>query len=244
MTATRVHAVVIGVPSLLALSINGLTSNLQPLQQPLIDLSLASAYPVPITGTVSLAFSPGGANPMDDPSVQFSTGGRSAAFTIPANATHATFGAPQFAIQTGSVTGTITLSVVLLQAAGTSFDIPSGLTLTTTVPPGPPVIRSLSLVRNQNGFDLQLVGLSATRELSNATVTFQPAPGATLATPQVTLPLSDAAKAWFQNSGSGAFGGQFGLTLPFTFQGDVSLTSVSVVLSNGAGGSQAASANY
>jgi hypothetical protein len=193
---------------------------------------------------MSLSFTPAGTTPMDDPSIQFSTGGRSATFTIPANATHATFGAPQFAVQTGSVTGTITISVVLLQASGTSLDLPPGLTQTATVAPAPPVVRNISLVRTANGFQLQIVGLTDLRELASANVTLTPAAGTTVQNNQIAVPLSDAAKAWFQDPGSAAYGGQFGLTLPFTFQGTVSIASVSVVLSNGSGASQTATVNY
>src|SRR5262249_50967619 len=156
-------------------------------------------------------------------------------FTIPANATHATFGAPQFGIQSGSVTGSIALNIVSLQAAGTPLDVPPGLSQTVTVAPAPPVIRNTSLVRNSSGFQLQIIGLSDLRELASARVTLAPAAGTTLQTTLITVSLSDAAKSWFQDPGSAAFGGQFGLTLPFTFQGSVSITSVSVVLSNGSG---------
>jgi hypothetical protein len=243
-TATRVHTIVVGVPALPAVSVSGLPGDVQALQQPSLDISLDSPYPVAITGTVSLAFTPGSANPVDDPAVQFSTGGRSATFTIPANATHAAFGSGQFALQTGSVAGTITLNVVSLQAGGSSLTVPDGLTRTAKVDPGAPVIRTLSVVHTTNGIQVQITGLSNTREMSKASVTFQATPGTTIQTPQITVPLSDVATAWFQSGASSVFGGQFSLTLPFTFNGSISLSSVSVVLSNGAGDSAAASGNY
>jgi hypothetical protein len=244
ISATRGYTILVGLPALPTLSIAGLSGNLQPLQQPLVDVSLDSPFPVPITGTMSLSFAASGPTTTDDPSVQFSTGGRSATFTIPANAAHATFGAPQFAVQTGSVTGSITLSVVSLQAEGTSLQIPPASDQTGTVTASPPLVRTLSLVHTQNGIQLQIVGLTDTRDLTQATVTFQPAPGTSLQNTQVIVPLSDVAKGWFQIPDSAAFGGQFGLTLPFTFQGNVSLSSVIVVLSNGSGDSQSVSANY
>jgi hypothetical protein len=246
MQATHGYTVLVGLPALPPLSIGGLPDNLQPLQQPLVSISLASPFPVPITGTVTLSFVPAGPNPMDDPSVQFSTGGRSATFTIPANAAQATFAVTQFALQSGSVTGSITLSIVLLQADGTPLDIPpaSTQTITTTVAAGPPVVRTLSVLHTQSGVQLQIIGLTDTRELNQARVTFQPAPGSSLNNSQVIVPLSDVAKGWFQTADSASFGGQFALTLPFTFQGDVSLNSISVVLSNGSGDSLSVSANY
>jgi hypothetical protein len=244
ISATRAYTIVVGVPALSTISIGGLPGTLQPLQQTLIAISLANPYPVPVTGTVSLSFAPAGANPVDDPSVQFSTGGRSATFAIPANATEATFGASQFALQAGSVTGSITLTIVSLQAGGTSLDIPPASAQTVSLAAVPPVISTLSLVHIQNGIQLQIVAVTNTRELTKATIGFQPASGTSLQNSQITVSLSDVASGWFQSANSATFGGQFALTLPFTFQGDVSLSSVSVVLSNGSGDSQSASANY
>jgi hypothetical protein len=243
-TTTRVHTIVVGIPALPNVSVSGLPADVQPLEQPALDIALDTPYPVAITGTLSLTFTPGGANPVDDPAVQFSTGGRSATFTIPANATHAAFGSGQLAVQTGSVTGTITFRVVSLEAGGSSLTVPDGLTRTATVDPGPPVIRSLVVVHTANGIQVQIAGLSNTREMTKAAITFQAAPGTNVQTQQITVPLNDAATAWFQSDASAAYGGQFGLTLPFTFTGSVSLSSVSVVLSNGAGDSAAASGNY
>ena len=236
--------IVVGLPAAPLVSISGLPATLQPLQQATLGISLASPYPADITGTVSLSFKPSGSNGVDDPSVQFSSGGRSATFTIPANATQATFGGSQLAIQAGSVMGTVSLAIVSLQSAGSSLSVPTGPPQTSTISAAPPVISNLSLVHVQNGIQLQLVGVSDTRDLTRATVTFQPAPGSALQTGQLTVALADVATAWFQGSGSAAFGGQFALTLPFTFQGDVSLSSVSIVLTNSSGDSSSASANY
>jgi hypothetical protein len=241
---TRVHTIVVGVPALPNVLVSGLPGDVQPLQQPVLDIALDAPYPVPITGTLSLAFAPSSANPVDDPAVQFSTGGRSATFTIPANATHASFGLGQLAVQTGSVAGTISFNVVSLQAGGSSLTVPDGLTRTATVSAGPPIIRTLAVVHTADGIQVQMTGLSNTREMTKATVSFQPAPGSTLQTSQISVSLSDVATAWFQSDGSKTFGGQFGLTLPFTFNGSVSLGSVSIVLTNGAGDSAAMSANY
>ncbi len=244
LTATRALTLTVGLPDLPAISITGVSGALQPLQQSPVDVALASPYPVPVTGTLNLAFTPTGSNPADDPAVQFSTGGRSATFTIPANTTHATFGAPSFGIQAGSSMGSITVSVVSLTAAGTSLPVAGGVAKTASLPAGPPVIRSLSLTRASGGIQLELVGLSPTRELTEARVTFQPAPGTTLQNQSVQVPLAEVAKGWFQDGKSAPYGSQFTLTLPFTFQGSVSISSVSVVLVNGSGQSQAMSVNY
>jgi hypothetical protein len=242
-TATRVQSIVVGLPDVPAISINGFSGSMQPLQQPPVNITLSNPFPVPITGTVSLSFAPGGPNPLDDPSIQFSTGGRTATFTIPANATQATFTASQFAVQTGSVAGTISLNVVSLQAAGSSLPIPNGLLQTVQINPGPPVIGAIALVQISGGIQVQITGITDTRELTQVTVAFQPTSGTSLQTSQITVPLTTAANAWFQSSSAAPFGGQFSLTLPFTFTGSVSLSSVSAVLSNTVGDSAAAAAN-
>jgi hypothetical protein len=102
----------------------------------------------------------------------------------------------------------------------------------------------MSLVRVSGGFQLQITAISNTRELIQANVSFQPVAGSTLQTSEVTVSLGDVSSAWFGRRESAAFGGQFGLTLPFTFVGDVAISSVSVTLANTAGTSAAASANY
>ena len=243
-TTTRVNTIVVGVPGLPAISIDGFSGTAQPLQQPPVGVTLASPFPVDITGTVSLSFAPGGPNPADDPSIQFSTGGRTATFTIPANTTHATFGSSGLAVQTGSIAGTITLDIVSLQAGGSSLPVPGGLSQSVQVSPGPPMIGAIAVVHTASGIQIQITGVSDTRELTHVNIVFQASPGTTIQTPQLTVALADVASSWFQGSGSAAFGGQFSLTLPFTFTGNVSLSSVSAVLSNSTGDSAAASANY
>jgi hypothetical protein len=43
--------------------------------------------------------------------------------------------------------------------------------------------------------------------------------------------LSSTASAWFAGSSAAGYGGQFSLTLPLPFTGNVSISSVSVALS-------------
>jgi hypothetical protein len=243
-TATAVLSIVVGTPSLPAVSIDGFSGTMQPLQQPAVQVTLSQPYPVALTGTLELAFTPGGADPIGDPSIQFSTGGRTAAFTIAANSTQATFSAPQLAVQTGSVQGTITLSVASLEANGSSIPVPGSLSQTVQIAADPPSISSLAVVQTAGGIQVQITGVADTRELTQVTISFQPAAGTALQTQQLTLPLTSGAAAWFASSNATAYGGQFSLTLPFSFSGSVSLSSVSVILSSSAGNSPAASANY
>jgi hypothetical protein len=245
LASSRVETIVVGLPAMPTITINGLPGNSGPLQQPLIDITVSSAYPVAITGRLSLAFSPAGANPVDDPSIQFSTGGRSAGFTIAANSTHATFDAPQLALQTGSVAGTISVTMESLQTGGTAVTVPAGVARTVQVDAGAPVIRSVAVNHISGGFEVAIVGVTTTRELAQATVRFTAAAGTSVQTPQATVQLGDAARAWFQGPDSAAYGGQFTLTIPFTVTGGTNaLSSVAVVLGNGAGASPESSAQY
>ena len=84
--------------------------NPQPAQQQTVSLAINAPYPVEVTGTMTLTFAPNAANNADDPAIQFSTGGRSVPFTIPAGQTQAVFRVPEIAIQTGTTAGTITLT--------------------------------------------------------------------------------------------------------------------------------------
>jgi hypothetical protein len=243
LKASRVHTIVATLPGVPTLNITGIPTNLAPLQQPSIDVALSAPYPVAITGRLILSFTPANGMP-DDPSVQFSSGGRSAAFTIAANATHATFAVPQLALQSGSVAGSIQVAVDSL-AAG-SVPLPAtGMPAPTAQVPAGAFIKSVSVTRTPGGFTVQIVGLSTSRELTGATVRFLPSTGATLPTTEATVPLNDPAKAWFQSAGSTAYGGQFTLTLPFSIVGGtVPLDSVAVTLTNSAGSSQEVAAPY
>jgi hypothetical protein len=223
--------------------LSGVPSTLTAQQQPSLDLAVASPYPVAVTGMLNLVFVPAAGLP-DDPAVQFSTGGRSVPFTIPANAAHATFASP-LAMQSGSVAGTIQFTVDSLIAGGVALPAPGNPVLVAQIAGIAPSLRSVTVARNAGGFSVQIVGLSNTRELVSATVQFVPSAGATGQTTQVTIPLNDAAGVWFQSAGSLSYGGQFTLTLPFTVSGGTAaVDSVAVTLTNSIGASQGLSAPY
>ena len=106
--------------------------------------------------------------------------------------------------------GTIQIDVTLEGAAA------PGLSRAIRINQSAPTIRSLKLVRNQTGFELQLTGYSTTREVTQAAVRFA---GSGLQTTELAVPLSDLARSWYQNPASIPFGSQFTLRLPFTVQG-------------------------
>jgi hypothetical protein len=99
---------------------------------------MAAPQPLVLSGQLTLTFTPNAENPSDDPAVQFVSGGRTVSFTIPANTTRGMFaGVPDVAFQTGSVAGTITLSVFMQGMPDSSRTI--------TINRRPPQITDLSI---------------------------------------------------------------------------------------------------
>ncbi len=212
-----------------ASSFAGLPSTASPMQQLTGGLSLAAAYPLDISGELTLTFQPDAVYLADDPSIQFSTGGRTLPFTIP----HGDTTAPSFSLQTGSVAGTITLSVTW-QAGGVTFAERAGLSPTIQIARVAPVITAVTASTTSTGLQVLVTGYSNTREVTQAVVQFTAAAGQSLQTASVTVPLTDAANTWFEGAASDQYGGQFILTLPFTVTGGASgaIGSVSVTLTN------------
>ena len=226
--------------TVISASFSGLSSTAAAAQQLSGTLAPGAAYPQEITGQVTLAFQPDAslASPADDPSIQFSTGGRTASFTIPANSTTPV----SFSLQTGTVAGTITLTVSW-QAGGATLPSPAALTQAIQIAPAVPFISAVGTGTTTAGFQVLITGFSNTREVSQAVLQFTPASGQTLQTTSLTVSLTSAATTWFQSSASDQYGSQFILTLPFTVTngGASAIGSVSVQLVNSQGTSTSAS---
>jgi hypothetical protein len=221
-------------------SFTGLTTTADSAQQISGTLALGAAYAQPISGNITLTFQADASlsAPSGDPSIQFSTGGDTASFTIPANST-----APvPFSLQTGTVAGTITLTVSW-QAGGVTLAVPAGMTQNIQIDPAAPVVSAVTVTASSSSLTVTITGYSNTRELTEAMVQFSPATGQTLQTTSLTVPLTSAAATWFGGSTSDQYGSQFTLTLPFaTSNGDASaIGSVSVQLVNTKGTSTVAS---
>ena len=224
----------------IAASFSGLPATAASDQQSSFTLALGAAYPQAITGQVTLAFVPDAslASPADDPSIQFSTSGRTASFSIPANST-----APvSFALQTGTVAGAITLAVSW-QSGGAALPAPAALTQTIQIAPAVPAISTVNASTTSSGFQVVIQGYSNTRELSQAVLQFTAASGQTLQTTSLTVSLASASTTWFGSSTSDPYGSQFILTLPFSVSNGTAgaIASVSVQLVNSQGTSNSAS---
>jgi hypothetical protein len=217
-------------------TINGLADTVDVLEQPSIDVTTMTAPATAVSGTLVLAFTPTSDAPMDDPSVQFASGGRTVNLTVPAGSTQALFAsnATRIAFQTGSVAGRVDLTLFLQGAvAGTR---------TITVRRRPPRITSLSASRSASGLQVVAVGLSSTRSIDSAIFQFT---GPNIGTIQVTVDVRSAFQSWYQSTGSGQYGSQFQLTVPFTVTGNTAdVTGVSATLTNSEGTSTPASASF
>jgi hypothetical protein len=234
-------------PAPAGLIISGVSDSVDSAQQPTIEITSSSPYSSPISGQLTVRFNSNADVPSDDPAIQFSTGGRTVNFQIPANSTRAIFSnnATNVAFQTGTVAGTINLSVVA-QTEGITITPPATPERTLTLNRTAPAISRLNIAsRSASGFQLVITGFSNSRSLRQVTFRFTPTQTGTLQTSIVTLDLSSAATNWFESQTGRPFGGQFQIVMPFTVQGDLnSIQSVSVTLTNAMGESRAANAQF
>ena len=192
-------------------------------------------YPAAITATITLEFTPTPPNTVTDPAVLFPNNTTTDVIQIPANNTTAI---PAIDFATGSTAGTITLTIKLT-ADGVDIT-PATLTpVTVAIPTEPPVINSVTLDRTGNTLTVAVLGLSSTRDMTQATFHFTAASGASLKTTDLTVDLTAPFATWYQSAGSDNFGTTFLYTQPFTLSSDATdVGSVSVTLTNSQGVSQ------
>ena len=244
-TSTQSLTMTVGVPPGPLATITVPSATPSPATQPALGIAMPSAYPLAITGTVTLTFAPDSPSP-DGQEVVFTTGGRTVGFTVPANTIQVVFSGATPAVQTGTVSGTITLTLKLT-AAGIDVTPSSVAPTTLKIAKAAPVIKTATVTRTSTGFNLVVVGYATSREMVSATVTFTAASGVTLASSSATVSLSSVFTTWYADPTSAAYGSNFSLTMPFTLTNGTStapLTSVSVQLTSAQGNSNSMSANY
>jgi Putative Ig domain len=212
--------------------------------QPAVSLTTGAPYGSEITGLLTLAFAPAPGVVGTDAMIRFAPDGSSQLeYTVPANQTQAIFptisnGTP--AIMTGTVAGTITLTVSMF-AGGQDITPSPAPTKTITIAPAVPVINSVTLQQVSGGLSVVVTGYSNTREVSSGTFSFTVSSGNT-APAAIVVPLTSAYATWFNNTTSNATGGQFKLTVPFSVTGGATaVTKVTVTLTNSKGASAAVS---
>ena len=230
--ATRAFDLAITLPPLPPLLVSALQSG----RQFTVTLQLAAPYPVPVSGTLNLLFAPNASNPVDDPAVQFASGGRQVSFTIPPGQTTAQFPLNPLRFQVGTVAGQVQLQTTVTPLGGQPSP---GQTATVPIPRAAPAITAASLLTTPSGLSLTVEGVSNTREVSTVTLQFNPTPGSQLETTTLTVPVTAVFNGWFGSAASQPFGGGFRLTLPLTVTGQAdAIEAVVVRLTNSAGESQ------
>ena len=240
-STSKSFPVTIGLPPTppVTLTFAGVSGTAPPLQQPRLQVSLGSPYPVDVVVTLTLTFTPDSGG--DDPTIQFSSGGRTARITVPAGATS---GATDVGVQTGSVAGTITVTSQM-QAAGQDVTPSPAPRQTIRIAAAAPVIvpGTITAVRNSTGFTVTLTGYATDRELTQAVFQFTAASGSNLQTTTLTVPLDALFAQYFSGSSAIPFGSQFTYTQPFTVTGSTqAIVSVTVTLVNKIGQSSPATA--
>jgi hypothetical protein len=228
-------------------NITGLPQTSGPGQQPTATVSISAPYPLNITGTLTLTFasSVGG----DDQMIRFSSGTCTVAvnshtctapFTIPAGSTQGAFGAASnVSVLTGTVAGTITVTAKLTDPTGndiTPSPVPTSTIVTTATVP---VITSVKITNPAPGqLSVTVVGFSSTRDMVSGLFHFAPSTTTTLTASDITIQLGTAFTSWYSNTASNAFGSQFTLTIPFTYQANsIPIVAVTVTLTNSKGAS-------
>ena len=202
-------------------------------EQPTITIGLNSPYPSDLQGTLILTFSPNG-NGVDDPAIQFSTGGRTLNFTVPAGTTTT----PQVALQTGTVAGTITVTLTL--TAGGVDVTPEGLApITLVIAASAPVITSVTFTSSSNGLITVVVsGFSNTRDMEQAEFVFTGTDASHLNSSKVEVPVTGLFGPWYSSSASDQYGSEFTYTQNFQLsKPDAGITGASVTLANSVGAS-------
>jgi hypothetical protein len=213
-----------------------------------VTLVLSREFPQTVTGEIALTFTPHAALPgnVDDPAIQFSTGGRTVAFTVPPGSTEAQFSGGSLQLQLGTVAGTINLTLTKMQTGSADITPSPAPTREIVVNRLAPVIRSVGITnRTATGFTVEVVGFATSREITQALFQFNAAPGETLVAGQATVQLSQPAQGWYESQASREFGSQFIYAQPVTVGGNVSaIASLAVTLSNSLGNSAAMSASF
>lgn len=235
-TSVDLFRINVRLPQTPSARISGLPQTARPAQQFPVAVSLDSPFPAGITGQATISFAP--STGAGDGTIQFSAGGRIVEFTIPAGTTEAVAATP-LAIQTGTVAGTITVSL-RLQAGGVDITPSPAPTVNLQVDRAAPVIQSARMVRSGNSLAVEIIGYSTAREVTQMSVTFAAASGQTLQNSTVTVPVEELFGRWFQDPSSSQYGSQFFYSQPFTIQGEANaVTPQSVTLVNRLGSTTA-----
>jgi Putative Ig domain len=232
-TATELITVEVSAPPLPNLRVIEAPDVSEAARQISTRVQMSAPYSLPLNGQLILSFAP--ETGLGDPAVQFSSGGRTVDFQVPAGTVEAQFPTASVGLQTGTVAGTITLSV-RLQTNGVTLT-PTPISIQTIrINRTSPAITSVAFSRTGSTLEVRVTGYSTSREITQGVFRFRASGSNTLTTSELSLPLEDMFGAWYRDSASTQYGGQFTFTQQFTIQGDANAVSpVSVTLTNRVG---------
>jgi hypothetical protein len=194
----------------------GASGVVAPFTQTSVGLTLQSAYPLPLRGTVVMTVD--SSNFGADAAVQFSTGGRSVSFVIPAGQTRAVFsnGSTTIRLQTGTAAGRIVLTPSFVAEGGIDRTPERPVVLELTVPEQAPVLLAARVEAGLTALNVTVTGYTTTRNLTKVEVTVRRKSGRT---ETFSFDVAQAAQLWFGSAASLSTGGLFSATVPFGVSG-------------------------
>ncbi|HTG72379.1 MAG TPA: aryl-sulfate sulfotransferase [Terriglobia bacterium] len=224
-------------------------SSLVPGQQATVDVTMPP-FPHDVTGSILLTFHSNATIPVDDPAIQFSSGGRIATFMIPANETRARFGSESgpgpLSFQSGTVAGAITFSGDLRAGKFQKSFSRSGAEA-LTIPLQALSIQSVQ-TSTQGGFSVSLLLFATAREVTQLSLSFSTSPevrlscgtttGCSTSGKTLSLDVGPLFNHWFNSDTTS--GGLALLRFPLNIAGAVKGT-VAVTLRNSKGQSNSQS---
>jgi hypothetical protein len=243
ITTTQAYQLTVAPPAVPPPTITGINTTGQSSQQPTGSVQLASPYPLDLTVTFTLTFASAVGN-VDDPTIQIANGtgkgNRTKTVIIPAGSTTS----PSVQFSTGSVAGIITLTLDF-QAAGQDVTPSPAPKQVIQIPAAVPVITSVTVHRTSSGLEVDVNGISNTRDMNSASFQFQAGATTNLQTSQVSVSTAGQLfGTWYSNPTSQTFGSGFKYAQQFTITGNMTgITSVMVTLTNSQGTSSPATAS-
>ena len=227
---TNSLAIAVGAPRA-SVVFSGPPSVVPGTQQPL-TFQLTNPYPVPLTATFNLTFTPA-PGLGDDPMIGFATGGRNFTVVIPADSTST----PSLQIQSGTTAGSITVTLSL-EAGGADVTPSSVQPLIIQAPYAVPGITSVTIAASGDTLTVTVRGFSNPRDMSQAKFHFTAVSGGSIATPDLTIDVNPSFTTWYASSASAQYGSEFSYVQIFNLTSDATVVGqVSVSLVNSVGAS-------
>jgi hypothetical protein len=228
-------AVALSLPPLLGVSLGAPPAVPSGQDQP-VTLTLNSAYPAALQGTLTLTFTPD-AGLSDDPAIQFQNGSRVMTFSIPAG----TQPNMQVAMKSGTVAGLITITPSFTASGQSVRTLPDVLSQQIQIAPAAPAISMFTCTRTSAGIVAVVDGFTNTRALTQASFELQTASGSQ-GTADLGVDVPQLFRDWFGSGQAAASGGVFRYAQPIASQVAAStVVSATVKLSNVIGTSAIAS---